>query len=70
MKKFHILFIAVFLVIGCSNESDDKNLSVQTEQPHVLKTQKQALDKATGVEQMLQDGANLRRQAIEEQSKN
>lgn len=66
-KYLCILFVSFFMVGGCSSE-EDKITSEQTNKEHFLKDQVRALEKAEGVEQMLQSGADKRQQQIEEQT--
>ena len=67
-KYLCVLFISFFMVGGCSSE-EDKTTSEQSNKEHFLKDQVRALEKAKGVEQMLQSGADKRQQQIEEQSR-
>ena len=69
LRKFlYISFISCFLISGCSSE-EDKTTSEQSNKEHFLKDQVRALEKAKGVEQMLQSGADKRQQEIEEQTR-
>ena len=64
IKKYRfILFMAFFLIGGCSSGEDNSS------KEHFLKDQVQVLEKAKGVEQMLKSADDKRRQAIEEQSR-
>ena len=56
------------MIGGCSSE-EDKTTSEQSNKEHFLKDQVRALEKAKGVEQMLQSGADKRQQQIEEQTR-
>ncbi len=67
-KYICILSVSFFLIGGCSSE-EDKTTIEQTNKEHFLKDQARALEKAKGVEQMLQSGADKRQQQIEEQSR-
>ena len=67
-KYLSILSILFFMISACSNE-EDKTTAEQSNKEHVLKDQVRALEKAKGVEQMLQSGADKRQQQIEEQSR-
>lgn len=67
-KFLTISFILSFMIGGCSSE-EDKTTSEQANKEHVLKDQVRALEKAKGVEQMLQSGADKRQQQIEEQTR-
>ena len=62
-----ILFIPFLLIGGCSS-GEDKTTPEQSSKEHVFSDQTRALEKAKGVEQVLQSGADKQRQAIEEQS--
>ena len=63
-----ISLISCFLIGACSNE-EDKTASEKSNKEHILKDQVRALEKAKGVEQMLQSGADKRQQQIEEQTR-
>lgn len=52
---------------GCSSE-EDVTTQKQPSKEHVFSDQTHALEKAKGVEQVLQSGADKQRQAIDEQS--
>ena len=68
MKKFLvILFMPSILLGGCSSE-DDKTTPGQSGNGQVFIDQTRALEKAKEVDQLIQSGADKRRQAIEEQS--
>jgi len=67
-KYLCILFISFFMTGGCSNE-EDKTTPEQANKEHFLKDQVRALEKASEVEQMLQSGADKRKQQIEEQTR-
>ena len=67
-KSRFILFIAFFLIGGCSND-EEQSIQSQSNQEHVFKEQKRALDKAKGVELMLKNAAEKQRQSIAEQTK-
>lgn len=68
-RILYVLFITSSLVIAaCSNE-EDKVTSEETNKEHFASDQKRALEKAKGVEQMLQDGADKRALEIEEQTR-
>ncbi len=67
-KYLCIFFISIFMIAGCSSE-EDKTTSEQSNKEHFLKDQVRALEKAKGVEQMLQSGADKRQQQIEEQTR-
>jgi hypothetical protein len=54
-----LLFISI---IGCS----EKDKQAKTSDPVVLKTQREALDKAKKIEGMLQDAAEQERKTIDE----
>lgn len=69
MKKFqYILFILFVLMSGCSKEEDKATANTSSNEP-ILKDQMRALEKAKGVEKMLQEQVDMRHQAMEEQSK-
>lgn len=66
-KHLIVLFMPLFLLCGCSGE-DDKTLPDASSKELIFDEQIQSLEKAQAVEQMLQDGADIRRQAIEQQT--
>lgn len=65
-KKYRLLLFIPFILIGGCSSGDDE--TTQSNEEHVFSDQTQALEKAKGVEQMLQTEADKRHQAIEEQS--
>jgi hypothetical protein len=67
-KYRSILFIPFLLIGGCSS-GEDNTFPAQSSKEGILKDQIRALEKAKEVEQVLQNGADNRRQAMEEQSK-
>ena len=58
---------SLFMLGGCSSD-EDKSTQEHTDTDHVWKAQTQALDKAKGVEQIIQSSAEQHNQTIEEQS--
>ena len=69
MKIYRFIFFMSFLIVtGCSNE-EDKVTAAQSKNEAILKDQMRALEKAKGVEKMLQNQVDLRHQAFEQQSK-
>ena len=68
MKKYLIvLFMPFFLLCGCSGEND-KTLPDASSEKLLFDEQIQSLEKAQAVEQVLQDGTDMRREAIEQQT--
>lgn len=69
LKKIIYSFIisSVLIIMACSNE-EANNTAAESNKEHFASDQKRALDKAKGVEQMLQDGADKREQEIIDQS--
>lgn len=65
MKTLFIL-LSILLLTACSNEEGS---SSEAKNKHILSDQKQALDKAKNVEQLIQDGFNGKSKAIDEQTK-
>jgi hypothetical protein len=65
-KKYRLILFIPFLLIGGCSSGDDE--TTQSNKEHVFSDQTQALEKAKGVEQVLQTEADKQRQAIEEQS--
>jgi PBP1b-binding outer membrane lipoprotein LpoB len=67
-KKYRsILFIPFLLIGGCSS-GEDQTTQKQSSKEHVFSDHTRALEKARGVEQVIQSGADKQRQAIEKQS--
>lgn len=61
------LLVSAFVISACSGEKNE--LSSETaKDEHLFSDQKRALDKAKGVEQMLQTGADDRQRQIDEQT--
>lgn len=67
MKKYRFLLLLPSLLIGACSSGDDHPPPKQSSDDHIFKEQMRALEKAKEVEQMLQSGADQRRQAMEEQ---
>ncbi len=69
----YISLIASSIVITACSPAEEKTTEEiageKLGKEHFASDQKRALDKAKGVEQMLQDGADKRAQQIEEQSR-
>lgn len=63
MYRF-MLFIPFFLIGGCSDEEDKATPDKSNKGP-ILEDQTRALKKAKDVEQVLQNAADKRRQAID-----
>lgn len=62
-----LLLMSFFLLGGCSNE-EDKTTPDQSGSEQIFVDQTRALEKAKGIDQLIQSGVDKRRQAIEEQS--
>jgi hypothetical protein len=62
MKLLPVLF-PLFILTACSDGSTDK-----VDKDHVWKDQTDMIDKAKGVESLLNDAADLQKQKIEEQT--
>lgn len=60
------LLLTLLLVGGCSGGGDEATPGASGKEL-MFEDQIQSLEKAEGVEQLLQDGADVRRQAIEQQ---
>ena len=67
-KKYRLILFIPFLLIGGCSSGDDETTHNQSNKENVFSSQTQALEKAKGVEQVLQSEADKQRQAIEEQS--
>jgi uncharacterized protein YcfL len=67
-KTFLPLILSLFLIAGCSSEQDSTTQD-QPKKVQLFKEQIDALEKAKGVEKMLQMGADRNQQIIEEQTK-
>lgn len=65
MRMILLAAILVTLISACSNDEDKKS---QADKSHILSGQFQALEKARGVENILQDGQERRDSIIEEQT--
>ena len=61
--------MSLLIVIGCSRE-DAPATKDKSSKEHIFKDQEQAIEKAKGVELLLQNAADKQRQTIEEQSHN
>jgi hypothetical protein len=59
----------LFLFLGACSSGEDQVTPDKPKNDHILKEQMRALEKAREVEQMLQDGADKRKQTMEEQSR-
>ena len=69
MMKNRLILSALFILMtGCSSESD-KAVPEQSSKIPVFNEQLQALEKAKGVEKMLQLNADKNRQAIDDATK-
>ncbi|MGB5156957.1 hypothetical protein [Desulfobacterium sp. N47] len=69
MKKYlFILFISFLLIGGCSGKEDQTGKE-RSDKEHILSDQVRALEKAKGVEQVLQKSTDKRITDIEEQNK-
>ena len=69
MKKiYRILLLMPFLLLGGCSSEEDKSTPDQSGNEKIFIDQTRALDKAKEVDQLIQSGADKRRQAIEEQS--
>ena len=63
MKTIFILFVALIMMIGCTNDDTQKK------KEHVWKEQTDTMKKAQAVEGVLQDSAEAERKQIEEQTR-
>ena len=61
LQKLLLLTALLTLIGACSKTTEDEGAD------HPWETQTQALEKAKGVEQIMQDAADLNRQTIDEQ---
>jgi hypothetical protein len=68
IKKYQLLLLLPVLFIGGCSSGEDETAQTQSSKEHVFSDQARALEKAKGVEQVIQSGADKQRQAIEEQS--
>ena len=68
-KKYRFILFLPFLLIGACSSGEDTTTPDQSGNENILKKQMQALEKAKEVEQILQSGADSRRQSIDEQTK-
>ena len=67
-KKYQLILLLPFLLTGGCSSREDTATPEQSSKEHVFSDQARALEKAKGVEQVIQSGADRQRQAIEEQS--
>lgn len=66
-KFFQILcFFSLISLIACSDDMQENNAHETSGDSQILKTQIQALEKAKGVEQVIQNRASRDREAIDE----
>lgn len=70
MKKYRLLLLMSSLLIGACSSGDGQTTTEKSNNDSILKAQMKALEKAKGVEQILQRGADQRREAMTEQIKN
>ena len=69
-----ILFIAFFIISGCSGDDDQtnappaSNTSTTTNKEHFASDLKRSMDQAEGVEQLLQQGTDQRQREIDAQT--
>lgn len=74
-KYYFILMTSVFLLNGCSGSTDEAPTKMvaddkkTTNKEHFASDLKRSLDKAKGVEQMLQNDADQLQRNIDEQTK-
>jgi hypothetical protein len=61
-----LLLALPFVLTACDDAENRSMVQEESANEHILNTQIQALEKAKGVEQVLQDGMNERRQIIDE----
>ncbi len=69
IKQTKIILISFFLMNGCSKKSGE-NQQPESKEGKIFNTQIQALEKAKGIERMLQNSADKQQQKIEEQTRN
>lgn len=70
MKKYRLLLLMSSLLIGACSSGDGQTSTEKSNNDPILKEQMKALEKAKGVEQMLQSGAVQRRKSMTEQIRN
>ena len=69
MKRRLWIMGALLLALGgCSGDEEPLATSEKPVQDHLFKAQAMAMEKAKGVEQMLQDAADAKRREIEEKT--
>jgi hypothetical protein len=69
IKKFRCVLFVPFLLVGACSSEDKQETSAPGNNNPVFQDQMRALEKAKGVEKIIQDEANQTQQAIEDQSK-
>lgn len=67
MHNYRIVLLMPFLLVGGCTGGGDEATPGASGKELMFEDQIQSLEKAEGVEQLLQDGADVRRQAIEQQ---
>ena len=61
-----LLLALPFVLTACDDAENQSMVQEESANEHILSTQIQALEKAKGVEQVLQDGMNKRREILDE----
>tara|TARA_R110002167_G_scaffold45323_4_gene136123 strand:- start:81 stop:296 length:216 start_codon:yes stop_codon:yes gene_type:complete len=69
MNRLQGLGATLLIFIGGCSGGEDTNVQAPPKQDQLFQVQADALEKAKGVEQMLQDAADKQRLMIEEQAK-
>jgi hypothetical protein len=68
MTKYRFVLLIPFLLIGGCSSGDGETTPDASGKELMFEDQIQSLEKAEEVEQLLQDGADVRRQIIEQQT--
>ena len=68
MTKYRFVLLIPFLLIGGCSSGEDVTAPATSGKELMFEEQIQSLEKAEEVEQLLQDSADVRRQAIEQQA--
>ena len=68
MDNYRFVLLIPFLLIGGCSSGDDETTPATSGKRLMFEDQIQSLEKAEEVEQLLQDGADVRRRAIEQQA--
>lgn len=69
LKKYRLIPLIPLILIGSCTSEENKTAPTEPDKNHIFQDQLRALEKAKGVEQMLQNASDKRRKALEEQTR-